>query len=154
MRNYAQLLRNNPDYTRLWLAQVISLLGDWFDTITLLALVAIYSPEYKGLAVSGLLLARYIPAMVLSPFTGVLIDRFDRKRLMIWSNWLRALVVLGLVLTTREMVLLPANPLFLFMKTSYEGFGTGGELQSNALSRIEVFSARGIFAVRFTVICI
>ena len=107
MRNYAQLLRNNPDYTRLWLAQVISLLGDWFDTITLLALVAIYSPEYKGLAVSGLLLARYIPAMVLSPFTGVLIDRFDRKRLMIWSNWLRALVVLGLVLTTQGPQWLP-----------------------------------------------
>ena len=48
MRNYAQLLRRNPDYARLWLAQVISLLGDWFDTITLLALVAVYSPEYRG----------------------------------------------------------------------------------------------------------
>src|SRR5664279_3882885 len=107
MRNYAQLLRDNPDYTRLWLAQVISLLGDWFDSITLLALVAVYSPEYKGLAVSGLLLARYIPAMVLSPFTGELIDRFDRKRLMIWSNWLRALVVLGLVLTTQGPQWLP-----------------------------------------------
>src|SRR5664279_1758818 len=101
MRNYAQLLRNNPDYARLWLAQVISLLGDWFDTITLLALVGTYSPQYRGLAVSGLLLARYIPPMVISPFTGVLIDRFDRKRLLVWSNWLRALVVLGLVLTTR-----------------------------------------------------
>ncbi|MEO8395380.1 MAG: MFS transporter [Chloroflexota bacterium] len=107
MRNYVQLLRNNPDYTRLWLAQVISLLGDWFDTITLLALVAVYSPEYQGLAISGLLLARYIPAMALSPFTGVLIDRFDRKRLMIWSNWLRALVVLGLVLTTQGPQWLP-----------------------------------------------
>ncbi len=107
MRNYVQLLRDNPDYTRLWLAQVVSLLGDWFDTITLLALVAVYSPEYKGLAISGLLLARYIPAMALSPFTGVLIDRFDRKRLMIWSNWLRALVVLGLVLTTQGPQWLP-----------------------------------------------
>ena len=107
MRNYAQLLRTNPDYTRLWLAQVISLLGDWFDTITLLALVAVYSPEYQGLAISGLLLARYIPAMALSPFTGVLIDRLDRKRLMIWSNWLRALVVLGLVLATQGPQWLP-----------------------------------------------
>ena len=102
MRGYAQLLRNNPDYARLWFAQVISLLGDWFDTITLLTLVAVYSPEqYKGIAVSGLMLARFIPPMIISPFGGVLIDRLDRKKLMIWSNWLRALVVLGLVLTTR-----------------------------------------------------
>src|SRR5579862_9265087 len=108
MHNYARLLRNNPDYARLWFAQVISLLGDWFDTITLLTLVAAYSPvEYKGLAVSGLLLARYIPPMIISPFGGALIDRLDRKKLMIWSNWLRALVVLGLVLTTRGPQWLP-----------------------------------------------
>ncbi len=101
MRNYTRLLRDNPDYTRLWLSQVISLLGDWFDTITLLALVAAYSPEYTGLAVSGLLLARYIPPMVISPLAGVIIDRFDRKRVLVWSNALRAVVVLGLVLTTQ-----------------------------------------------------
>ena len=100
MQRYAGLLRRNPDFARLWLSQVISLLGDWFDTITLLALVAHYSPENSGLAVSGLLLARYIPPMVISPVAGVLVDRFDRKRLLVWSNWLRAIVVLLLVLTT------------------------------------------------------
>ncbi len=101
MRNYARLLRDNPDYARLWLAQVVSLLGDWFNTITLIALVTAYSPEYTGLAVSGFLLARFIPPTLISPFAGVLVDRFDRKRLLLWSNWLRALVVLLLVLTTQ-----------------------------------------------------
>ncbi|MEP7291146.1 MAG: MFS transporter [Chloroflexota bacterium] len=101
MRNYAQLLRDNPDYARLWLAQVISLLGDWFNTITLLALVTAYSPENIGLAVSGFLLARFIPPMLISPFAGVLVDRFDRKRLLLWSNWLRAVVVVLLLLTTQ-----------------------------------------------------
>ncbi len=100
MRNYLNLLRQNPDFSRLWYAQVISLFGDWFSTITLLALVAAYSPENKGLAVSGLLLARSLPPMLISPAAGVLIDRFDRKRLLVWSNWLRAIVVLLLVLTT------------------------------------------------------
>ncbi len=107
MQRYAQLLQRNPDFSRLWLAQVISLLGDWFDTITLLALVAHYSPENAGLAVSGLLLSRYIPPMVISPITGVLVDRFDRKTLLVWSNWLRAIVVLGLVLTTNGPQWLP-----------------------------------------------
>ena len=101
MRNYAQLLRDNPDYARLWLAQVVSLLGDWFNTITLVALVTAYSPEYTGLAVSGFLLARFIPPTLISPFAGVLVDRFDRKRLLLLSNWLRAVVVLLLVLTTQ-----------------------------------------------------
>ncbi len=119
MRNYARLLRNNPDYARLWYAQIISLLGDWFDTITLLTLVAAYSPaHYKGLAVSGLLLARYIPPMIISPFGGALIDRLDRKKLMIWSNWLRALVVLGLVFTTRGPEWLPLIYVFSVIQFS------------------------------------
>src|SRR5262245_37813118 len=100
MQNYIRLLRNNPDFTRLWLSQVISLLGDWFNTISLLALVSAYSPGSQGLAVSGLLLARYLPQMLLSPVAGVLVDRFDRKTLLVWSNWLRAVVVLLLLLTT------------------------------------------------------
>ncbi len=100
MQTYLNLLRRNPDFSRLWYAQVVSLFGDWFSTITLLALVAAYSPENKGLAVSGLLLARSLPPMLISPAAGVLIDRFDRKRLLVWSNWLRAIVVLLLVLTT------------------------------------------------------
>ncbi len=100
MQTYLNLLRRNPDFAHLWYAQVISLFGDWFSTITLLALVAAYSPENEGLAVSGLLLARSLPPMLISPAAGVLIDRFDRKRLLVWSNWLRAIVVLLLVLTT------------------------------------------------------
>ena len=100
MRNYARLLRDNPDYARLWFAQVISLLGDWFDTIALATLVVAYSPENKGLAISALLLARFIPPMLISPVAGVLIDRFDRKRLLVWSNYLRAVVVSLFLLTT------------------------------------------------------
>lgn len=101
MREYVRLVRNNPDYARLWLASVISNLGDWFDTIALSTLVVAYSGGNQGLAVSGLLLARFIPPLLISPFAGVLIDRFDRKRLLIWSNYLRAGIVLLLLLGTR-----------------------------------------------------
>jgi MFS family permease len=102
MRKYVSFLRENPDFARIWMSQVVSLLGDWFNTITLVALVTAYSPEYTGLAVSGFLLARFIPPMIISPFAGVLVDRFDRKRLLIWSNWLRAIVVGLLVFTTGD----------------------------------------------------
>ena len=94
---YLALLRRNPSYTRLWSAQVISLLGDWFNTIILSALVARYS-ENAGLAVSILLLTRFLPPLLVTPFAGVLLDRFDRKRLLILSDVARMFIVLGYLL--------------------------------------------------------
>lgn len=92
---YVTLLRKHPDLTRLWLAQVISLLGDWFSAVTLLALVSAYT-NGSGLATSGLLVARFLPSFIVSPFAGVLIDRLNRKHLLIASDVLRG--VLGVVL--------------------------------------------------------
>lgn len=99
MSEYIRLLRNNRDFARLWLAQVVSLLGDWFNTIVLSALVSNYSGG-SGLAVSAFLLARFIPPLIIGPFAGVLADRFDRKRLLIFSDVSRAIVVLMLLFAT------------------------------------------------------
>ncbi len=99
MSEYIRLLRDNPDYARLWLAQVVSLLGDWFNTIVLSALVSNYSGG-SGLAVSAFLLARFIPPLIIGPFAGVLADRFNRKRLLIFSDVSRSLVVLLLLFAT------------------------------------------------------
>ena len=104
MNAYWRLLRNNPDFTRLWLAQVISLLGDWFNTIVLAVLVEKYSGG-SGLAVSLFLLARFVPPMLVGPWAGVLVDRLDRKRLLILSDLLRALVVLLLLLADEPQML-------------------------------------------------
>ncbi|MBZ0292644.1 MAG: MFS transporter [Anaerolineae bacterium] len=106
MSKYIALLRNHPGFSLLWMAQVVSLLGDWFTTIVLSVLVVKYSPNNSGLAVSGLLLARFIPPMLISPIAGVLVDRFDRKLLLIMSNVLRAIVVLGFIATTHNADLL------------------------------------------------
>jgi len=96
---YSQLLRRNPDYARLWFAQVVSLTGDWFNVIALNTLVSRYT-DGSGLAISLLLLARFVPPLVVGPFAGVLVDRFDRKQLLIWSNVLRAVVVLMFLFAT------------------------------------------------------
>src|SRR5688500_11690491 len=98
MATYLQMLRRNPNYVRLWLAQAISLLGDWFNTVVLFALVTAYSPEStRGIAISGLLLARFLPPLLVSPFAGVLVDRFNRKHVMIISDLVRAVTVLLLL---------------------------------------------------------
>jgi MFS family permease len=97
VNDYIRVLRANPDYARLWMAQVISLLGDWFNTIVLSALVSVYSGG-SGLAVSAFLLARFVPPLLIGPFAGVLVDRFDRKRLLIISDLTRAGIVLAMLL--------------------------------------------------------
>jgi MFS family permease len=97
MNAYIQLLRRNPDYARLWMAQAISLLGDWFSTIALLGLVARFS-DSSGVAVSALLVARFLPPLIVGPFAGVLVDRLNRKMLMIVSDSTRVVIVLFFLL--------------------------------------------------------
>lgn len=94
MTAYLALLRNNPGYTRLWLAQAISLAGDWFNRIALFALVSQYSGG-SGVAVSLLILAQFLPPLLVGPYAGVLVDRLNRKHLMIASDVLRAVTVVG-----------------------------------------------------------
>jgi len=100
VRGYLALLRRNPGFARLWYAQAVSLLGDWFSLIALSALVTRYGGENAGLAVSGLLLARFLPPLLIGPFAGVLVDRADRRRLLIVSDAARVLIVLGFLLAT------------------------------------------------------
>ena len=90
---YFELLRRNRDFRLLWLGQVVSQLGDWFDTIALFALVMRLTDS--GRAVGLVLVARFLPSVVLGPLSGVLADRFDRRHIMIASDVARALVVLG-----------------------------------------------------------
>ena len=97
MRQYIDLLRNNRNFTYLWLAQVVSLLGDWFNTIALSALVARFT-DGSGIAISVFLMARFLPPLIVGPFAGVLVDRFDRKAILIYSNILRTGIVLMFLL--------------------------------------------------------
>src|SRR4051812_20745844 len=101
MLGYIRLLRDNPGYTRLWIAQAVSLLGDWFSTIALSSLVAHYS-KGSGIAISLLLLARFLPPLIFGPYAGVLVDRLNRKWLLIFSDALRVLIVLSFLLVNGE----------------------------------------------------
>ena len=91
MREYLSFLRLRPAFRSLWLAQVISLTGDWFNTIASVIIVSRYTTS--GLAVGSLFLARALPPFLLSPVAGVVADRFDRRKVLILSDVLRAGVV-------------------------------------------------------------
>ena len=96
MKQYIRLLQNNWNYRFLWLGSVISQLGDWFNLLASAELISHLTGS--GIAISYLFLARFVPLFVFSPIAGVFADRFNRQRIMILTDLLRAGTVLSLLL--------------------------------------------------------
>ena len=90
---YIDLLRRNRSFRLLWLGQVVSQMGDWFNTIALYTIILELTGS--GRDVGLLLVARFIPSFFFGPISGVVADRFSRRTIMIVTDLLRALVVLG-----------------------------------------------------------
>ncbi len=100
MSDFLALLRSNRNYRNTWLAQVVSEIGDYFNNVAVFSLVL--QTTGSGLVVSGVMLARAIPAVAAGPVAGVVLDRFDRKRIMIASDLVRAVVAAAFLLTIGE----------------------------------------------------
>lgn len=79
------------------MAQVVSEVGDHFNTIAVLSLALHLTGS--GLAVGGVMISRMLPTIVAGPISGVMLDRWDRKRVMIASDVVRAVIAVGFVLT-------------------------------------------------------
>jgi MFS family permease len=95
MGELLQLLRRNRNYRYTWAGQIVSEIGDNFNNIAVFALAM--ELTHSGMVVTGVLLARAIPAITMGSLAGVLLDRFDRKRIMIASDLVRAFVALGFI---------------------------------------------------------
>jgi MFS family permease len=96
---YAELVRGNADFRLLWFGQIVSLFGHWFNLIASAALVAKLTES--GFAVGALFVVRMLAPFLVSPFAGVVADRFNRKWILFWSDLVRAITVLGF-LTVRD----------------------------------------------------
>ena len=94
--SYTDLLRNNRNFRFLWFGQIVSLLGDWFNLVASAALVGLLTQS--GLAVGSLFVVRMLAPFVVSPITGVVADRYNRKYILIAADLVRATVVLGFLL--------------------------------------------------------
>ncbi|MGH9928654.1 MAG: MFS transporter [Pyrinomonadaceae bacterium] len=96
---YIELLRGNRSFRQVWLGQVVSQMGDWFDTIALYTIIL--NLTGSGRAVGLLLVARFVPSFLVGSLSGVVADRFSRRSIMIISDLLRAVVVLGFLFVRR-----------------------------------------------------
>ncbi|HVE73570.1 MAG TPA: MFS transporter [Mycobacteriales bacterium] len=96
MRVYLDLLRREPDFRRLYVAQLIALGGDWFAIIPLLVLL----PELTGTGLWGALVlaADTLVFALVGPYAGTVVDRVDRRMVMVVSNAIAGVAALLLVL--------------------------------------------------------
>jgi dTMP kinase len=82
-----------PAFRKLWNSMVFSSLGDWLGLLATTALAQKLSGgsyATANFAIAGVFIARLLPAVFLGPIAGVIADRFDRRKLMVFSDIIRA----------------------------------------------------------------
>ena len=94
---YWSLLRSNRNFRRLWLAQLVSELGDWFYMLAIYDLLL--ARTHRGSAVGWAIIIQTLPWFFMTPFAGYVADRFPRRALMIAADIFRGFIVLGMLLS-------------------------------------------------------
>src|ERR1700693_1237782 len=94
--SYTRLLRGNRNFRRLWSAQVVSELGDWFYTLAIYNLLLQLTGRAGSVALA--LVLQVLPQALIGPTAGVVNDRLRRKRVMIAADIGRVLIVLCMLL--------------------------------------------------------
>ncbi|MDX1613739.1 MAG: MFS transporter [Candidatus Promineifilaceae bacterium] len=147
---YLELVGGNRNYRMLWLGQIVSLLGDWFNLIASASLIA--SLTQSGVAVGGLFVVRMLAPFLVSPIAGVAADRYNRKRLLIFTDILRAATVLGFLLVRR-----PEHVWLLYTLTAVQlgisgfFFPTRNAILPDIVSRAELGAANALSSATWSV---
>ena len=101
--SYARLLRGNGNFRRLWSAQVVSEIGDWFYTLAIYNLLLQFTGRAGSVALA--LVLQVLPQTLIGPTSGVVNDRLRRKRVMIAADLGRMVIVFCMLLVrSRDMV--------------------------------------------------
>jgi len=93
---YLALIRANRNFRNLWLGQLVSNLGDWFNLIATTSLVAKLTES--GLAIGLLFMIRTLAPFLAAPIGGVIADRYNRRKIILITNLLRAPTILSFLL--------------------------------------------------------
>lgn len=102
MKDSIRIFRNG-NFLKLWAGHGISMFG---DMITFLAIpMIVYNLTGSKSALSLSVLVRVIPVIFVGPFAGALVDRLNRKTIMIWSDLIRAMLTVILLLSPDEQLL-------------------------------------------------
>ena len=93
---YWRLLRDNRNFRLLWSAQIVSELGDWFYSVAIFSFLLDLTGSAQLVAFAFLM--QVLPQTLTAPAAGAINDRLSRKRIMIFSDLARAVIVLSMLL--------------------------------------------------------
>ena len=88
-----------PAFRKLWNAMAFSSFGDWLGLLATTALAQqLAGGDYAkaNFAIAGVFIARLLPSVILGPLAGVIADKFDRKKVMVIGDILRALLFISI----------------------------------------------------------
>jgi MFS family permease len=97
-----KMLKTNADMRRVFLAQVISYLGDWFSFVAIIGLVDDLSGS--KFLISLVMVAFSLPSFLASSIAGSMVDRFDRRRILVFVSTIQAVAALGLLLVGKDTI--------------------------------------------------
>jgi MFS family permease len=109
--SYSRLLRGNRNFRRLWLAQIVSEIGDWFYTLSIYTLLLQLTGHASSVALA--LVLQVLPQTFVGPTAGVVNDRLRRKQVMIVADLGRFIVVLAMLLVRSPSTVWLVYPLLL-----------------------------------------
>ncbi len=112
--SYWRLIRENRNFRFLWMAQIVSEIGDWLYSISIYSLLLDLTGAATSIAFAVVL--QVLPQVFIGPLAGVVNDRISRKKVMITADLLRAAIVLCMV-TVRTVDMVPVLYLLLGLET-------------------------------------
>ncbi len=108
---YVRLVRHNRNFRCLWLAQIVSEIGDWFYTLAIYSLLLQLTGRASSVALA--LVVQVLPQTLIGPAAGVINDRVRRKRVMITADLARLVIVFSMLLVRSPSTVWMVYPLLL-----------------------------------------
>jgi len=119
LSDYWRLARGNRNFRRLWCAQIVSEMGDWFYAVAIYSLLLEFTGKASSVGIA--LVCQLLPQTFIGPMAGVINDRISRKKVMIAADVARVLIVGAMLLVRSRSMVWLVYPL-LFLETIMWGF--------------------------------
>jgi len=117
---YVRLVRENANFRRLWTAQIVSEIGDWFYSLAIYSLLLQLTGHASSVALA--LVLQVIPQTLFGPLSGITNDRIHRKRVMIATDLARAVIVFSMLLVRARGIVWLVYPLLFFESVMWAFF--------------------------------
>ncbi len=150
LASYTRLIGANRNFRRLWLAQIVSEIGDWFYTLSIYTLLLQLTGHAGSVALA--LVLQVLPQTFVGPTAGVVNDRLKRKHVMIAADMIRFVVVLAMLLVRSRSMVWMIYPLLLAETTMAAFFEPArSSVIPNIASESEVLVANTVSSATWSV---